>query len=67
MDTAVVIPALDAPSADPRALIKQLGENAPQGPGAVRHREATPLPRAATGSEDRGLAMAAQWALEQLR
>jgi HEAT repeat protein len=35
--------------------------------GAARHREAIPLLRAAAGSEDRGLALAAQWALDQLR
>jgi HEAT repeat protein len=35
--------------------------------GASRHREAIPLLRAAVTSEDRGLAGAAQWALEQLR
>ncbi len=34
--------------------------------GAARHREAIPLLRAAADSEDRGLALAAQWALEQL-
>lgn len=34
--------------------------------GASRHREAIPLLRAAAASEDRGLALAAQWALEQL-
>jgi HEAT repeat protein len=34
--------------------------------GAARHREATPLLRAAAGSDDGGLALAAQWALEQL-
>jgi HEAT repeat protein len=34
--------------------------------GAAHHREAIPLLRAAAGSEDRGLALAAQWALEQL-
>jgi HEAT repeat protein len=35
--------------------------------GASHHREAIPLLRAAAGSEDRGLAGAARWALEQLR
>ncbi|HET6866710.1 MAG TPA: hypothetical protein VFH80_12405, partial [Solirubrobacteraceae bacterium] len=34
--------------------------------GAAHHREAIPLLRAAAGSEDRGLALSAQWALEQL-
>lgn len=34
--------------------------------GAARHREAIPLLRSAAGSEDRGLALAAQWALGQL-
>jgi HEAT repeat protein len=34
--------------------------------GAARHREAIPLLRAAAASDDRGLALAAQWALEQL-
>ena len=34
--------------------------------GAARHREAIPLLRAAAGSDDRGLALAARWALEQL-
>jgi HEAT repeat protein len=34
--------------------------------GAARHREAIPLLRAASRSEDRGLALAAQWALEQM-
>jgi HEAT repeat protein len=34
--------------------------------GAARYREAIPLLRAAAGSEDRGLALAAQWALERL-
>jgi HEAT repeat protein len=34
--------------------------------GAARHREAIPLLRAAAGSDDRGLALAAQWALEQM-
>jgi len=34
--------------------------------GAAGHREAIPLLRAAAASEDRGLALAAQWALEQL-
>jgi HEAT repeat protein len=34
--------------------------------GAAHYREAIPLLRAAAGSEDRALAQAAQWALEQL-
>ena len=34
--------------------------------GAAGHREAIPLLRSAAGSEDRGLALAAQWALGQL-
>lgn len=34
--------------------------------GASGHREAIPLLRAAAASEDRGLALAAQWALDRL-
>lgn len=34
--------------------------------GAAQHREAIPLVRAAATSEDRGLALAAKWALERL-
>ena len=36
------------------------------GLGAARHREAIPLVRAAAKSDDRGLAVAARWALERL-
>jgi HEAT repeat protein len=62
-----------APGAGPALLAAYDAEDRP-GPrhmfaaalGAARHREAIPLLRAAAASEDRGLALAAQWALEQL-
>ena len=62
-----------APGAGPALLAAYAAEDRP-GPrhmfaaalGAAHCREAIPLLRAAAGSDDRGLALAAQWALEQL-
>jgi hypothetical protein len=56
------------------ALVGALGAEDRPGPrhmfaaalGAARCREAIPLLRAAARSDDRGLALAAQWALDQL-